>query len=139
MTSVFTQIIQKKLPGHFIWRDPVCVVFLSINPITEGHCLIVPIKEVDHWLDLEPKDLEHLMGVSKIIGDAVQACFQPTRVGMMIAGFEVPHTHLHVLGIDTMGDLDFKNAAGSVDPQELAKTAEKIRRALNDREFVSES
>lgn len=128
--TIFTRIIEGELPGHFVWRDDVCVSFLSINPITAGHSLVVPLAEVDHWVDLDTATNEHLMRVSHLISGAIQTVFNPNRVGLMIAGFEVPHTHVHVLGIDDMGDLSFANAAATVDHAELARYATSLRDAL---------
>ena len=131
MPSVFTLIINGDLPGHFVWSDERCVGFLSINPITDGHALVVPRAEVDHWIDLGADDAAHLMRVGHHIGTALQAVFSPARVGLMIAGFEVPHTHVHVLGLETMGDMSFANAAAEVDHAELAGFATSIRTALS--------
>lgn len=131
MPTVFTMIIQGDLPGTFVWRDDVCVAFMSINPITRGHTLVVPIEEVDQWTDLAEDTAAHLMRVAHKIGVAQKAAFSPGRIGQMIAGFEVPHTHVHVLPIDTMGDMSFANAAASVDPAELTAAAEAITAALD--------
>lgn len=130
MPSVFTRIIDGDLPGHFLWRDEICVSFLSINPIRPGHALVVPRAEVDHWLDLPVATNQHLMGVAHAVGVAQQAVLSPRRVGQMIAGFEVPHVHVHVIPIRGMGDMDFANAATSVDHAELADVARSLRDAL---------
>lgn len=119
MATVFTKIIDGDLPGRFLWSDDRCVSFLSINPLQHGHALVVPRLEVDHWLDLEPELNAHLMTVSQHIGQAQQEAFSPTRIGLMIAGLEVPHVHLHVVPMDTVHDLDFANAARDPDPAEL--------------------
>ncbi|MEM7094734.1 MAG: HIT family protein [Actinomycetota bacterium] len=132
MASVFTLIINGDLPGHFVWKDEHCVSFLSINPITDGHALIVPREEVDHWIDLDVEMAGHLMAVSHHVGHALQTVFQPQRIGQMIAGFEVPHTHVHVLGLNREADLSFANAATTVDHAELADFASRLRGALRD-------
>ena len=132
MPSVFTMIINGDLPGHFVWSDDRCVSFLSINPITDGHALVVPRAEVDHWLDLDVEVAAHLMRVGHHIGTAIQRVFRPERVGQMIAGFEVPHTHVHILGLNSMGDMSFANAAAEVDQGELARFAADLRAALSD-------
>ena len=113
-----------------MWRDDRCVSFLSINPLRPGHALIVPRDEVDHWIDLEPDLARHLMTVAQTVARAQQQAFQPSRVGLIIAGMEVPHTHLHVIPIDSEADLQFANAARSVPPDELAATAAALRAAL---------
>jgi diadenosine tetraphosphate (Ap4A) HIT family hydrolase len=130
--TVFTRIIDGDLPGTFVWRDPDCVAFLSINPIQPGHTLVVPRAEVDHWLDLEPRLAQRLMDVSQVVGKAIDRALSPPRIGLLIAGFEVPHTHLHVLPITGEQDLHLDRSARSVDPAELAANGERIRAALRD-------
>lgn len=133
MPSVFTKIIRGELPGRFVWRDERAVAFLTIEPLRPGHTLVVPVQEVDHWLDLEAGLAEHLMRVSQAVGRAIQDAFQPTRVGLMIAGLEVPHVHLHVSPIDTLGDMDFARCDRKPKPQDLDDAAERIRKALSAR------
>ncbi len=130
MSTVFSMIINGDLPAHFVHRDERCVAFLSINPITTGHTLVVPIEEIDHWLDLDPGLNAHLMAVAQEIGRAQQSVFAPERVGLMIAGFEVPHVHVHVLPVNDLGDLSFANAATDPDPLALDDAAQALRRAL---------
>jgi histidine triad (HIT) family protein len=129
MPTIFTRIIEGELPGTFVWRDDVCVAFLSINPLKPGHTLVVPRAEVDHWIDLEPEVNAHLMRVAQQIGTAQEQAFAPERIGLMIAGLEVPHVHLHVVPIDGVNDLDFGHA-GQTTPEALADAAEKLRGAL---------
>ena len=132
MATVFTRIIQGELPGRFVWRDDRAVAFLSINPLRPGHTLVVPIEEVDHWVDLDPALAQHLMAVAQVVGRAQQAAFGPEKVGLMIAGLEVPHTHLHVVPIWGVHDLDFANAAADPDSAELDDAAGRLRGALAD-------
>lgn len=130
MATIFTRIIEGELPGTFVWRDDRCVAFLSINPLRRGHTLVVPIEEVDHWIDCTDDLRDHLFGVAQTIARAQYAAFSPVKVGLMIAGLEVPHLHLHVVPIDGMHDMDFGNAAASVSPEELEEAADAIRREL---------
>lgn len=130
MATIFTQIIEGRLPARFVWKDDKSVVFLSNRPLRPGHALVVPRAEVDHWIDLEPALLGHLTEVAQAIGKAQMAAFKPERIGLILAGLEVPHTHLHVVPIRGMRDLDFANqdpdpAAGVMD-----RAAEAIRREL---------
>lgn len=130
MATIFTRIIDGEIPGTFVWEDDRCVAFLSINPLKPGHTLVVPRQEIDHWLDC-PADLqEHLMSVAQTIGRAIQVEWQPEKVGLMIAGLEVPHLHIHLVPIWGVSDLDFANAAASVPRDELEENAERIRRSL---------
>ena len=130
--TVFTRIIDGELPGTFVWRDPECVAFLSINPIQPGHTLVVPRAEVDHWLDIDTALAAHLMTVSQVIGKGIDRAFSPPRVGLLVAGFEVPHVHLHVLPITGEQDLHLDRSARSVDPDDLAANGERLRAALRD-------
>ena len=130
MPSVFSRIIAGELPGRFIWRDETCVAFLSINPFRPGHTLVVPREEVDHWLDLSDELSGHLMGVAQVIGRAQMDAFRPSRIGLLIAGFEIPHTHLHVVPIDGEEQLSFANQDRDPDPEKLDTSAEAIRAAL---------
>lgn len=130
MPTIFTRIIEGDLPGRFVHRDDRCVAFLSIAPLQPGHTLVVPIAEVDHWIDLDPDLATHLMAVSRTVGRAVDRAFSPTKVGLMIAGLEVPHVHLHVVPIRGVHDLDFSNADQDAHPAALDDAAERIRQAL---------
>jgi histidine triad (HIT) family protein len=130
MTTIFSRIIGGELPGRFVWRDAECVAFLSINPVQPGHTLVVPIAEVDQWTDLTPPQVGHLMTVAHHIGQAQLEVFRPARVGLLIAGFEVPHCHIHLIPVRGMQDLDLANAATDPDPAELDRSADRLRTAL---------
>lgn len=130
MATLFTRILDGELPGRFVWRDDRCAAFLTIAPIAPGHALVVPVLEVDHWLDLPDDVAAHLMVVAQAVGRAQMAAFRPNRVGMIIAGLEVPHTHLHVLPIETEADLDFAKADHAASPESLDAAAEALRSAL---------
>ena len=130
MSSVFTKIISGELPGHFIWKDDICAAFLSINPIATGHTLVVPILQVDHWIELPPHTNSHLINGAQIIGEAQMNAYSPERVGIVIAGFEVPHTHLHVIPINGMQELEFSSAAATVDQSLMSAAAVDLTNAL---------
>lgn len=132
MATLFTMIIDGDIPGRFVWRDETCVAFLTIAPITTGHTLVVPRAEVDHWVDLEPAVAAHLMSVAQRVGQAQMAAFAPARIGMIIAGMEVPHTHLHVIPIETEADLSFARADAGVAPESLDAAADALRVALRE-------
>ncbi len=130
MPTLFTRIIRGEIPGTFVWSDEQAVGFMSINPLRPGHTLVVPREEVDHWLDCPPQLGAHLYEVARIIGKAQMQAFRPERIGLVIAGLEVPHLHLHTVPIDSARDLDFSRAASSVDPQALEASAASIRSVL---------
>jgi len=130
MATIFTRIIDGELPGTFVWRDDVCVAFLSIAPLRPGHTLVVPRAEVDHWIDLPAATNAHLIGVAHEIGAAQMDAFSPARIGLIIAGLEVPHTHLHVVPIDAERDLSFANADSAATSDDLAAAGTRLRAAL---------
>lgn len=130
MATIFTRIIAGELPAHFVWRDERSVAFLSINPLRSGHTLVVPRHEVDHWLDLDAELRDHLFAVAQRLGRALQKIYEPEKVGLMLAGLEVPHVHIHLVPIWSEGDLDFAHAARNVDHEALAREAAKIEEAI---------
>jgi histidine triad (HIT) family protein len=130
MPTLFTRIIEGEIPATFVWKDPRCVAFMSINPLRPGHTLVVPRDEIDHWLDC-PSDLrDHLMDVAQGIARAIHRVHHPEKVGLMIAGLEVPHLHIHLVPIDSVRDMDFANAAASVDREVLEDEAGALRYVL---------
>ncbi len=132
MATIFTKIINGEIPGRFVWSDDVCIGMLDIRPLHHGHVLVIPRAEVDHWIDLPSETAVHLMEVAHIIGNVQQRVVGSERIGLMIAGFEVPHTHVHVVPIDGMGDLDFRNADTSPQADRLDSVAEELRAALRE-------
>lgn len=132
MPSVFTQIIEGRLPGQFVWKDEVCVAFLTIAPLKPGHTLVVPRQEVDAWTDLDPAVMKHLTGVAQAIGRALDRIYRPEKVGLTILGLEVPHVHLHVSCIWSPHDLDFGRADAKASPASIAEAAGKLRAALRE-------
>jgi histidine triad (HIT) family protein len=132
MSTVFTKIIDGELPGRFVWSDERCVAFLSVNPLGPGHTLVVPREEVDHWVDADAELVAHLTAVSHTIARAVESIWQPPRVGFVVAGFEVPHLHLHVFPAWEMAAFDFTHAARSIDDAEQDGYAERLRTVLTE-------
>src|SRR5690554_6351329 len=129
MASVFTRIIQGELPGHFVWRDELCVAIMTIQPIRTGQLLETPKEEIDQWTDLPVELAQHLMQVSHTISNALKRVYLTLRAWLMIAGLEVPHTHLHLLPMDSTDDLNFAFAKNA-DAESLAQAAPAIREAL---------
>lgn len=130
MTTVFSKVIQGEIPGRFVWQDETCVGFLSIAPLAYGHTLVVPRAEVDRWTDAEPHLMAHLSTVAHRIGKAQVEAFGSVRAGLVIAGYEVPHLHLHVWPSDSMADFDFSTAMEDPDPAQMDQAAERLRVAL---------
>jgi len=130
MPTIFTRIIAGEIPGTFVHRDDLCVAFLSINPLAHGHTLVVPVQEIDHWVDMPANLATHVFAVAHRIAVAQQQAFGCERVGMIIAGYEVPHAHVHLVPTSHMGQLDFANAARSVERAELDAAAAAITARL---------
>jgi len=128
--SIFSRIINGDLPGRFVWKDEHCVAFLTIAPIRPGHTLIVPRQEIDHWLDVPAALSAHLFQTAQQVGRGIKAAFPCTKVGLMIAGLEVPHTHLHLTPISEIRDMDFARQNHKATPAELDAAAAKLRAAL---------
>jgi histidine triad (HIT) family protein len=130
MSTIFAKIINGDLPGRFVWSDEHAVGFLSINPLGPGHTLVVPRAEIDQWVDADGALMGHLTAVAHAIGGAVRSIWQPPRIGLMVAGFEVPHLHLHVFPAWNMAAFDFANAARSVDDAEQDGYRDQLRAQL---------
>lgn len=130
MATLFTRIIQGEIPGRFVWRDERVVAFLTIAPLAPGHTLVVPVEEVDHWIDLEPDLLAHVMDVARTVGRAQQEAFTPTKVGVLVVGEEVPHAHVHLVPFTGLDQLDLANADASPEPADLDAAADLLRRTL---------
>ena len=130
MASIFSRIIADELPARFVWKDDHCVAFLSNRPLRPGHTLVVPRAEIDHWLDLDPLLLAHLTATAQSVGKAQMAGFNPARIGLMLAGLEVPHVHFHVVPIRGLHDLDFGNQDPNPDEGMMDQAAETIREEL---------
>jgi histidine triad (HIT) family protein len=128
--TLFTRILRRELPGRFVYEDDVCAVFLSIHPLRPGHVLVVPRAEVDHVIDLSDADYDAVCRVGRTVGRALHRAYGSTKVGMMFAGLEVPHVHLHVVPIDSTGDLEFRRANTAATAEELDAALVKVREAL---------
>lgn len=129
MATIFTQIINGDIPGTFVWKDELCVAIMTIQPLRPGHVLVIPREEIDHWFDMSDDLTTHIMSVSKKISKAIKQAFPAERIGLMIAGLEVPHTHLHLFPVDNLNDFDM-SALEFAEPAELKEAADKIIQAL---------
>jgi|SRR5690554_173254 len=129
MSSIFTQIIDGKIPGHFVWQDDYCVAIMTIQPVNPGHLLVIPRQEIDHWDDLSDDLASHLMRISKKLAKAVKKAFVCQRVGLVIAGFEVPHVHVHVMPANALEDFNFTGLAFA-EADDLQAAAERIKEHL---------
>ena len=130
MATVFSMIINGDIPGRFVYEDDEIVAFLTIEPMTQGHTLVVPRAEVDNWQDLDPALFGRVMAVSQKIGKAVCAAFDTERAGVIIAGLEVPHLHVHVFPARNLTDFGFASVDRNPSPESLDEAQTKIKAAL---------
>ena len=130
MASLFTKIIKREIPAHIVAEDDRYIAFLDINPLVMGHTLVVPKKEVDYIFDLDDDTLTGLQLFSKTVAAAIRKSFPCDRVGIAVIGLEVPHTHVHLVPLNSMDDLNFTRRKLKPSPEELAAAAEKIRKAM---------
>jgi histidine triad (HIT) family protein len=126
MATIFTKIIRGEIPCYRIAEDEKYFAFLDINPLMAGHTLVVPKKETDYIFDLGDDELSGLMLFSKKIAMAIEKAIPCARIGVAVLGLEVPHVHIHLVPMNTMNDLNFKNPKLKFTPEEFNKIAKKI-------------
>lgn len=125
MPSIFTKIINREIPSYTVAEDARFVAFLDINPLSMGHTLIVPRKEVDYFFDVDDDSLAAMMVFSKRVATAIKKTTKCNRVGVAVIGFEVPHAHLHLVPMNGMGDINFANP-------KLKPSKEEFERVMRD-------
>ena len=130
MASIFTRIINREIPGHIVAEDDHFIAFLDITPLVVGHTLVVPKKELDYIFDLDDDTLAGLNVFAKKVAHAIKKAVPCKRIGVAVIGLEVPHTHVHLVPMNSMGDLNFTRAKLSPSKAELVGVAEKIQQAL---------
>ena len=130
MATVFTKIINGEIPGRFVYQDDDVVAFLTIAPMTQGHTLVVPRAETDQWQDVDAPEFNKVMGVAQLIGKAVCKAFGVERAGVIIAGLEVPHLHVHVFPARDLSDFGFANVDQNPSAESLDEAQAKIKAAL---------
>jgi histidine triad (HIT) family protein len=124
--TIFTRIIQGEIPAYRIAENDLFLAFLDINPLREGHTLIVPKIETDHFFDLSDNLLSQILVFSKPIARSIEKSFACNRCGLTVVGLEVPHAHLHLIPIDQASDMDFKNPKLKLNPERFREIQEKI-------------
>jgi len=130
MATIFTKIIKGEIPCYKIAEDDNYFAFLDINPLRAGHTLVVPKKETDYIFDLDDKCLSGLFLFTKKVAIAIKSEFPCNRIGVAILGLDVPHAHIHLVPMDTMEDINFKNPKLKLSPEEFKSIASKISRKV---------
>jgi histidine triad (HIT) family protein len=130
MASIFSKIVQGEIPAHKVAETENFLAFLDVNPLVEGHVLVIPKKEVDYIFDLDDETYAGLMIFAKIVAAGIKKCIPCNRVGVAVIGLEVPHTHVHLVPLNQMNDINFSRPKLKPAQDELAATAAKIRQAI---------
>jgi histidine triad (HIT) family protein len=130
MPSIFTRIINREIPGYIVAEDEKHIAFLDINPLVLGHILVVPKKEIDYIFDIDDDTLSGLTLFAKKVAVALKKAVPCKRVGVAVIGLEVPHTHIHLVPMNSMGDINFTRPKLSPSKEELLTTTEKIKSML---------
>jgi histidine triad (HIT) family protein len=130
MPSIFTRIIRREIPAHIVAEDDQCIAFLDINPLVLGHTLIVPKKEVDYIFELDDATLTSLHLFAKKVALAIGVAVPCARIGVSVVGLEVPHTHVHLIPMNSADDLNFTRPKLKPTQEELKEVADRIRKAL---------
>jgi histidine triad (HIT) family protein len=130
MATIFTRIINGEIPCYKIAEDSDYFAFLDINPLKAGHTLVVPKAETDYIFDIGDDKLGGLIIFSKKISVAIKKAFPCNRIGVAVLGLEVPHAHIHLVPMDQMDDINFKNPKLSFTPEEFRDIAARISREV---------
>ena len=131
MASIFTKIINREIPGHIVAENDNYIAFLDINPLVEGHVLVVPKKETDYIFDLEDDLLSGLHLFAKKVAKGIEQSVECKRIGVAVIGLEVPHVHIHLVPLNSMNDINFNKDKLNPSQDELEKMANKIKGAID--------
>jgi diadenosine tetraphosphate (Ap4A) HIT family hydrolase len=126
MSSLFTKIIRNEIPSYKVFEDEHTVAFLTIRPLKKGHVLIVPKEEVDHWDDMSALSYQKAWETARDMAKKMKATFSCTRVGVIVAGFEIPHAHINLIPVESEADLSFTNEYEAT-PEELKEVQQLLR------------
>ncbi len=129
MTTIFTKIIKGEIPSYKIAENDLFYAFLDINPLAKGHTLVVPKQEIDYILDIDDKEIGGLFTFAKKIGIAIEKVVPCTRIGITVIGLEVPHAHVHLIPINSIYDMDFKQPKLSFTHDEFQELSLQIKDA----------
>jgi histidine triad (HIT) family protein len=131
MPSIFTRIIHREIPAYVVAEDEKHIAFLDISPLALGHTLVIPKREEDYIFDLSDQELSELMIFSKKIASAMMKSVSCKRIGLSVIGLEVPHAHVHLVPLNSMGDINFSNPKVKLSKEEFVAIAEKIKSNFN--------
>jgi len=132
MSSIFSKIISGEIPAYKVAESIDFLAFLDINPLAEGHVLVIPKQEIDYIFDLDDELYTGLQMFAKIVATAMKQAIPCKRIGVAVIGLEVPHTHIHLIPMNEVSDLNFSRPKLTFTPEQLEATAEKIKEALRE-------
>ena len=130
MSTIFSKIISREIPAYIVYEDENFLAFLDINPLTEGHTLVVPKKEVDYIFDLDDEWLSKMMVFAKKVAKGIEKVVECKRVGVAVVGLEVPHCHIHLIPIEKVDDMNFSNGTIKLSEEKFIELAKKINAAI---------
>lgn len=130
MASIFTKIIKREIPGHIVAEDENFIAILDIMPLVLGHTLVIPKKEIDYIFDLDDETLAAMQVFAKKVAIGLKKAVPCKRIGVTVIGLEVPHTHIHLIPMNTMGDVNFSNPKLRPTQEELSRTAARIKQYI---------
>jgi len=131
MATIFTKIINGEIPCYKVVEDDRFFAFLDINPLKAGHTLVVPKREIDYLFDIDDQCLADMIVFAKKVATAIKEACQCKRVGVAVIGFEVPHAHIHLVPMDNMNDINFKNPKLKFTPEQFKEIADNISKKVN--------
>lgn len=129
MASIFTKIVKREIPAYIVAEDDANIAILDINPLVIGHTLVIPKKEVDYYYDLDIDDFDNLNRFARKVAKAIESVIPCLRIGVAVVGLEVPHTHIHLVPLNSMGDINFSKPKLKLTKEEFQQTLEKIDKA----------
>ena len=130
MATIFSKIIAREIPAYIVYEDENFLAFLDINPLKQGHTLVVPKKEVDYIFDLDDEWLSKMMVFAKRVAKGIEKVVECKRVGMAVVGLEVPHCHIHLIPISKVDDMNFSNGSIKMSEEKFIELAKKINAAV---------
>lgn len=128
--TIFSKIIRGEIPSYKCAENDKFYAFLDINPLAQGHTLVVPKREVDYFFDLTDEELAEMIVFAKRVAAAIKQAFPCRKVGMAVLGLEVDHAHIHLVPLQSEGDMDFRKDKLKLSPEQMKQTAESITSAF---------
>jgi histidine triad (HIT) family protein len=130
MSSIFSKIVDGEIPAHIVAETTEFLAFLDVNPLTMGHVLVIPKKEIDYIFDMDEERYFGFTLFAKIVAEGLKKAFPCVKVGMAVIGLEVPHAHIHLIPMNNVSDMNFSKPKLSPSNEELAEAAAKIKAQL---------